>query len=409
MKVYLVGGAVRDHCLGLPVKDRDWVVVGATPEMMLSRGYRPVGRDFPVFLHPQTQEEYALARQERKQGHGYRGFVTQHGPDISLADDLSRRDLTINAMAQDEEGQIIDPYGGLDDLAQRRLRHVSPAFAEDPLRVLRVARFAARYQALGFTVAAETQALMRAMASSGELSHLVPERVWQETQRALMESQPARYFECLREVDALPILFPELAALVGVPQESAHHPGLDAWQHTCMALNVAAQEAARTEIRFAVLTHDLGKALTPKSEWPQHKEHEQRGLEPLAQLCQRLRCPKAYQDLARITCRWHIQVHQALQLSPQAILELFEQCDAFRQTQRFHHLLMACQCDARGRIGQEQCDYPAYDYLSAALTQVQKVNAAPLIQQGYTGAALGHALRDDRLARLYQWMQQQHN
>ncbi|MCG8464083.1 MAG: multifunctional CCA addition/repair protein [Xanthomonadales bacterium] len=406
-QTYLVGGAVRDELLNRPIKDRDWVVVGATPEQLLAQGFRAVGRDFPVFLHPQSHEEYALARTERKQGHGYHGFDVQFHPQVSLEEDLLRRDLTINAMAKDSSGKIIDPYGGLNDLKQRYLRHVSPAFAEDPLRVLRVARFAARYHHLGFRIAPETLELMKSISDSGELLHLAMERVWQETHKALCESHPSVFFTSLKDCHALAVLFPELDALAGVPQVAEHHPEIDTWLHTLLVLDYSATEKAEAIVRFACLVHDLGKALTPEDEWPRHIAHEERGVEPVEQLCQRLKCPGDYRDIARLVCRYHLRIHRALELRPGSLLKIFEQCDALRKPQRFIQILQACRCDARGRKGRHDAAYPQYEYLSQALKQLEQVDIKTVLLSGKKGAEIGQAIRHQRLSLLTQFVQQQ--
>ena len=400
MQSYLVGGAVRDALLALPVTDRDWVVVGATPEEMLRRGYRQVGADFPVFLHPQTREEYALARTERKQGHGYHGFTVYSAPDVTLEDDLRRRDLTINAMAQDESGQVIDPFGGQQDLAARRLRHVSPAFAEDPLRILRVARFAARFAPLGFTVAEDTQALMAEMVTAGEVDHLVPERVWQETRRALHEASPRVYFDVLRGCGALAVLFPELDALFGVPQPAKHHPEVDTGLHSLLTLEQAARLSDSTAVRWAALVHDLGKGLTPREDWPRHIAHEQRGLALVEVLSQRLKVPNDCRELALLTAELHTQVHRAQELRATTILKLLNRCDPWRRPERFEHLLLACEADARGRTGLEDRAYPQADLLRQALVAAQGVQARDLMAEGITGKALGEAIQRTRLQRI---------
>lgn len=400
MQVYLVGGAVRDHLLQVAVKDRDWVVVGATPEQLLQQGYQQVGADFPVFLHPDSQEEYALARTERKSGQGYQGFDCRFSPDITLEQDLLRRDLTINAMAMDEQQQLIDPYGGKRDLEQRILRHVSDAFAEDPLRVLRVARFAARLAPLGFRIAEETQTLMRQMCEQGELQHLVPERVWQETRRALMEHHPGRYFEVLRDCGALAQWFPEIDQLFGVPQVKQYHPEIDCGIHALMCLQIAAQEQASVEVRWAALTHDLGKALTPASEWPKHHGHEKRGLKPLKTLQQRLKVPNDAGKLAELTTEFHTHVHRAFELRSETLLKLFQQTDAWRRPERFAEFLLACQCDARGRTGFEHSDYPQREHCQQALQQASAIQATNVIQPGMQGAEIGQALQKARLRAL---------
>src|SRR5690242_12111002 len=367
MQVYLVGGAVRDRLLGRPVKERDWVVVGASPEELERQGFVPVGREFPVFLHPQTHEEHALARLERKVAPGYRGFTTQFSPDVTLEEDLRRRDLTINAMAETPGGEIVDPYGGRRDLDARLLRHVSDSFTEDPVRVLRVARFAARYAELGFRVAEETVALMRSMTDSGELEALVPERVWQETERALGESRPDVFFETLRECGALGVIFPELAALYGVPQPPRWHPEIDTGVHVMLALRYAADAGAAVTVRFAVLTHDLGKARTPRERWPSHHGHEDLGVPLIEALCDRLKVPNGHRELAVLAARYHTHVHRALELKPATVLTLLENCDALRRPERFAELLLACEADARGRTGRESEPYPQVAYLKQAL------------------------------------------
>jgi tRNA nucleotidyltransferase (CCA-adding enzyme) len=398
MRVYLVGGAVRDRLLGLPVRERDWVVVGATPEELVRLGYEPVGREFPVFLHPATHEEYALARQERKVGPGYRGFTTQFAPTVTLEEDLRRRDLTINAMAEDENGALIDPYGGKADLAARRLRHVSEAFVEDPVRILRVARFAARFAPLGFRVADATLALMRRIVDAGEARTLVPERVWQETERALAEAHPEVFFETLRACGALAVIFPEIDALFGVPQPPRWHPEIDTGVHVMMALHQAASAGASLAVRFAVLTHDLGKVLTPRAQWPSHHGHEQLGLEPLEDLCTRLKVPNACRELAGLTMLQHTLVHRALELKPTTVLTLLENCDAFRRPERFAELLRACEADARGRAGRESEPYPQAAYLGQALAAAAGARLSESERQGLEGAEIGEEIRRRRLA-----------
>ena len=400
MQVYLVGGAVRDRLLGRPVKERDWVVVGASPEELARQGFVPVGREFPVFLHPQTHEEYALARLERKVAPGYRGFTTQFSPDVTLEEDLRRRDLTINAMAEASSGEIVDPYGGRRDLDARLLRHVSESFVEDPVRVLRVARFAARYAQLGFRVAQETLALMRAMTDSGELTALVPERVWQETERALGEPRPEVFFETLRECGALRIIFPELAALHGVPQPPRWHPEIDTGLHVMLALRYAADSDASTAVRFAVLMHDLGKALTAPEHWPSHRGHEEAGVPLIEGLCARLKVPNALRDLAVITARHHAVVHRAAELRPATLLKLLEATDAFRRPERFEEMLAACEADARGRTGLEAQPYPQRDYLRRVREVAASVSLDEEERQGLVGAAIGEKIRDRRLAAI---------
>ncbi|HTT43780.1 MAG TPA: multifunctional CCA addition/repair protein [Steroidobacteraceae bacterium] len=400
MRVYLVGGAVRDQLLKRPVKERDWVVVGATPEELLALGYQPVGREFPVFLHPQTHEEYALARLERKSGPGYRGFTTQFAPTVTLEEDLKRRDLTINAMAQAEDGTLIDPYGGRADLEARVLRHVSAAFVEDPVRILRVARFAARYAQLGFSVAPETLQLMREITGSGEARTLVPERVWQETERALGEERPEVYLEVLRACGALAVILPEVNALFGVPQPPQWHPEVDTGLHILLALRYAAARGASAAVRFAVLTHDLGKAATPRSEWPSHRGHEEFGVPLIEELCERLKVPNAHRELAVLTARYHTLVHRAPELRAPTLLTLLENCDAFRRPERFAELLAACEADARGRTGLEQSPYPQADYLRRALATAAQVSLSAAERAGLTGPAIGEALRRRRLTAL---------
>ena len=397
MRVYLVGGAVRDRLLGRPVHERDWVVVGATPESLVALGYEPVGREFPVFLHPATHEEHALARLERKVGPGYRGFTTQFAPTVTLEEDLRRRDLTINAMAEDEHGSIIDPYGGQADLAARTLRHVSEAFIEDPVRILRVARFAARYAPLGFRVAPETLELMRRITASGEARTLVPERVWQETERALGESRPEVYFQVLRECGALSVIFPEIDALFGVPQPPRWHTEVDTGVHVLLALRYAADHDAPATVRFAVLTHDLGKAATPRDKWPSHHGHEEFGVPLIEDLCDRLKVPNAYRELAILTARHHTLVHRALELKASTVLTLLENCDAFRRPERFAELLLACEADARGRTGREEAPYPQSAYLRAALTAAAAATLSAEERRGLPGPAIGEALRRRRL------------
>jgi tRNA nucleotidyltransferase (CCA-adding enzyme) len=400
MRVYLVGGAVRDRLLGLPVHERDWVVVGATPEELVRLGYTPVGREFPVFLHPLTHEEHALARLERKVGPGYRGFTTQFAPSVTLEEDLKRRDLTINAMAQDESETLIDPYGGQRDLQARVLRHVSEAFVEDPVRIVRVARCAARYANLGFHVAEETLALMRRMTQAGEARTLVPERVWAETERALGESQPEVYFQTLRACGALAVIFPEIDALFGVPQPPRWHPEIDTGVHVMLGLRYAADHAAPGTVRFAVLTHDLGKAASPKAHWPSHPGHEEFGVPLIEDLCERLRIPNAHRELALLTGRYHTLVHRALELKPATVLTLLENCDALRRPERFGDFLCACEADARGRTGREHEPYPQAQYLSAALAAAAAVSLSAEERRGLPGAAIGEELRRRRLEAL---------
>ena len=374
MKIYLVGGAVRDELLGLPVQDRDYVVVGASIEQMLAAGYTAVGADFPVFLHPQTHEEYALARTERKTAPGYKGFVFHTATNVTLEQDLHRRDLTINAMARDQHGHLLDPYSGEADLHHKLLRHVSDAFSEDPVRILRVARFAARFAALGFTVAEETMALMRSMVSNGEIDHLVPERVWQELARGLMEATPSRMFEVLRECGALQRLLPEVDKLFGVPQSIKSHPEVDTGRHVMMVLQAAAQQQAALPIRFAALTHDLGKGVTPTQYLPHHPHHEIQSVTLVNQLCERLRVPGDCHDLGVMAARWHGEVHAALSLDAAGLLALLDGTDALRRPERFTQLLDTCRCDHQGRLGFADAPYLQHGYLQAALSQLQSLD-----------------------------------
>jgi tRNA nucleotidyltransferase (CCA-adding enzyme) len=398
VEVYQVGGCLRDRLLGLPVHDRDWVVVGATPEEMRARGYRQVGRDFPVFLHPETGEEYALARTERKTGPGYTGFVFHASPEVTLAEDLRRRDVTINAMAMDAAGRLIDPHGGQEDLRQGVLRHVSPAFAEDPVRILRVARFAARY---GFTVAPETEALLAAMVASGEVDALVPERVWTELERALGERLPVRFFEVLRGCGALARLFPEVDALFGVPQPPEHHPEVDTGVHAMRVLEQAARLSADPRVRFAALVHDLGKGTTPPELWPRHLGHEERGVALVEGLCARYRAPRDYREIGVLTARHHGRCHRALELRPGTLLELLEAADAFRRPERFERFLLACEADFRGRPGYEGRPYPQAERLRAARAAAAAVEARPLAARGLAGLALAQELRRLRIAAVH--------
>jgi len=400
VKVYLVGGAVRDSLLDRPVHERDWVVVGATPEEMTARGFRPVGRDFPVFLHPETHEEHALARLERKVGLGYRGFVTEFSPQVTLEQDLLRRDLTINAMAQSEEGDIVDPYGGQTDLRGRVLRHVSPAFSEDPVRILRVARFLARYAPLGFRVAEETIELMRKMVAAGEVDALVPERIWRELERALGEPEPRAAIELLRQCGALRIIMPELDALFGVPQRPEWHPEIDTGEHTLLTLQVAAARNASTPIRFALLMHDLGKALTPQDQWPRHHGHEQLGVSAIEALCARLRVPQEFRELSILASRYHTHVHRGLELRATTILELLEASDAFRRPERFADFLEVCECDARGRLGLQDQSYPQRARIESAWAAARAVTLDERERAGLEGPQIGERLRALRLAAI---------
>jgi tRNA nucleotidyltransferase (CCA-adding enzyme) len=397
MQTYLVGGAVRDMLLGRPARERDWVVVGATPASLLAQGFRPVGKDFPVFLHPESNEEYALARTERKTAPGYHGFAVRAEPDVTLEQDLLRRDLTINAMALDADGRLIDPHGGRNDLDARLLRHVSPAFGEDPVRILRVARFAARLAPLGFRVAPETDELMRGMVAAGEVDALVPERVWAELAKALVEPAPGAFFEVLRGCGALARLFPEIDRLFGVPQPPQHHPEIDTGAHTLLVLAQAVRLSADPTVRFAALTHDLGKGLTPPELWPKHHGHEQAGLAALDSLCERLKVPNAYRRLAERVMRYHGHAHKALELRASTVVDLLQRLEAFRQKDALEPFLLACEADARGRPGFEARPYPEAAWLKAAREAAAAVPVQPLLERGFRGAELGRELR---LARI---------
>lgn len=403
MKTYLVGGAVRDALLNLPVKDKDWVVVGASPEEMLSLGYEQVGRDFPVFLHPENHQEYALARTERKSGIGYTGFVCYSAPDVTLEQDLQRRDLTINAIAQDDEGNYYDPYGGRDDIQQRQLRHVSEAFKEDPLRVLRVARFAARFAHLNFVVASETQELMRWMAESGELNALTPERVWKETEKALETGHPQVYFQVLRDCGALAVLFPELDNLYGIPAPAKWHPEIDTGIHTLMTLAIAAQLSEDIAVRFATLFHDVGKALTPPEKWPSHHGHGPAGVPLVEHLCQRLRVPNALRDLALLVTEFHDLVHTVDRQSPETLVALFDRIDAWRKPQRVEQLALTSEADARGRTGFENNAYPQGGYLRKAFEIAVNVATKDVVAAGFKGVEVREELFRRRVKALGEW------
>lgn len=400
--VYLVGGAVRDQLLNLPVKDRDWVIVGATPQTLIDLGYQQVGKDFPVFLHPQSKEEYALARTERKSGQGYTGFICDFSSEITLEQDLIRRDLTINAMAQDLQGNLYDPYHGADDLRQRILRHVSPAFVEDPLRVLRVARFAARYHHLGFTIAPETLQLMQTLTLQGELQHLTAERVWAETEKALNEKNPEIYFETLRQVGALAVLFPELDALYGVPNPAKYHPEIDSFVHTMMVLQQATLlseqvDCHKSAVRFAAICHDLGKAKTPKSNWPHHHGHEKLGITPTRNLCKRLKVPSYYQQLAELTCEYHTHIHKIFELRPETVVKLFNTFDVWRKPLRFMEFLLVCFADTRGRKGFEHSQYPQQEFALALYQAALKVDVQSIIAAGFEHKAIRDQLNRGRI------------
>ncbi|MGE8572651.1 MAG: multifunctional CCA addition/repair protein [Acinetobacter amyesii] len=396
MQVYLVGGAVRDHLLGHPYHEKDYVVVGATPEQLLAQGYQPVGKDFPVFLHPETKDEYALARTERKSGHGYHGFEFYTDVNVTLEQDLIRRDLTINAIAMDDAGNVYDPYGGQRDLEQRVLRHVSDAFVEDPLRVLRIARFAARYKALGFKVADETLELMQELAKSGELEALTPERVWKETSRALMEDHADEYFEVLRACGALKVLFPEIDALYGIPQRPEYHPEIDCGIHTMMSLQQACRANYSLDVRFAVLVHDLGKALTPVDELPRHIMHEERGVKPVTDVCDRMRVPTNTKQLAISVCKEHLKCHQALSLKPGTLWRLLQRMDVLRRPERVEAFVQACECDSRGRLGLEDRAYPQAQYVLDAMQVVRNIKAADL-PPDVSGPDIGEMLIERRI------------
>ncbi|GKS98592.1 multifunctional CCA addition/repair protein [Acidovorax sp. SUPP3434] len=418
MQIYMVGGAVRDRLLGRPVNDRDWVVVGATPDEMAGQGYLPVGRDFPVFLHPQTHEEYALARTERKSGRGYRGFAVQASPEVTLEEDLSRRDLTINAIAQPADAAgasasdpsathgLCDPYGGVRDLQARVLRHVTDAFREDPVRILRVARFAARFT--DFTVAPETLALMREMVEAGEVDHLVAERVWQELARGLMEPAPSRMFEVLRACGALAVLLPELDRLWGVPQRAEYHPEVDTGVHVMMVLDMAARLQAPLAVRFACLVHDLGKGTTAADVLPRHIGHETRSAELLRDVCERLRVPVDCRETADVVAREHGHIHRSADLNAAALVRLLERCDALRKPARFAEVLLACECDARGRLGFEETPYPQRPRLAAALSAAQSVVTAEIAARaaaaGAAGPQVGEWIRKARVSAVADWL-----
>lgn len=406
MQVYLVGGAVRDHLLGHPYHEKDYVVVGATPAQMLDLGYQPVGKDFPVFLHPQTKEEYALARTERKSGAGYHGFEFHNDVSVTLEQDLIRRDLTINAMAMDDAGQVYDPYGGQQDLENRILRHVSDAFVEDPLRVLRIARFAARYTSAGFVIADETLALMQRLTESGELNALTPERVWKETSRALSERHADVYFEVLRQCGALKVLFPEIDALYGIPQRPEYHPEIDCGIHTMMSLQQACRQNYSLDVRFAVLVHDLGKALTPVEELPRHIMHEERGIKPVNELCDRLKVPTYTKQLALAVCKEHLKCHQAFNLKPGTLWRLLQRLDVLRRPERVEAFVQACECDSRGRLGLEDRAYPQAQYVLDAMQIVRAIKAQDL-PADIQGADIGEMLIERRIQALGELKTQQ--
>lgn len=419
MQIYMVGGAVRDRLLGLPVQDHDWVVVGATPEQMVAQGYLPVGKDFPVFLHPDSREEYALARTERKSGRGYKGFTVFTSPDVTLEEDLARRDLTINSIAAcadwtsaggklGSKVDLIDPFGGQRDLQAKVLRHVTDAFREDPVRILRLARFAARFH--DFSIAPETMALLREMVADGEADHLVPERVWQELSRGLMEAHPARMFDVLRDCGALAVVLPELNRLWGVPQRAEYHPEVDTGVHVMMVLQMAARLNASLPVRWACLMHDLGKGTTPADVLPRHIGHEQRSSKLLRTVGQRLRVPTDCTELADVVAREHGNIHRSGDLNAAALVRLLERCDAFRKPARFADALRACECDARGRLGMEEDAYPQRQHLLAALAAAQGVDTASVAQaavdRGARGEAIGKAVATARAQAVQAWLNQ---
>jgi len=407
MQVFLVGGAVRDKLLNIEVKDRDFVVINSTPEEMHQQGFTQVGKDFPVFLHPTSGEEYALARTERKQGKGYTGFTCYAGQDVSLEEDLIRRDLTINAIAESNEGEIVDPYSGQQDLQKKLLRHISPAFSEDPLRVLRVARFAARFAHLGFTIANETQQLMTTLAASGELAELTAERVWAETEKALHTDSPQVYFQVLRDCGALAVLFPEIDNLYGVPAPKRWHPEIDTGIHTLMVLEQASLLSTSLAFRFACLVHDLGKALTPKSEWPSHKGHGFKGLALIKKLCKRLKVPNECRDLALMVSEHHTTIHTAYELRPSTVVGIMDKCDAWRKPARFQQMLQCCVADSKGRTGFELLPYPTADYMWQAYQAAAAADVQAIVKAGFTGAEIKEKLNEARIELVKQFKQTQ--
>lgn len=397
LKIYLVGGAVRDKLLGRAYTERDWVVVGATEAEMLSAGYKRVGKDFPVFIHPETKEEYALARTERKKGKGYYGFECHASPEVTLEEDLARRDLTINAMAESEEGEIIDPYGGEADLEKKILRHVSPAFSEDPVRILRLARFAARFASLGFRVSEHTTELMKTMVEAGEVDALVPERVWQEMERGLKEPNPEQFFLVLRSCNSLAKIWPDLNALWGVPEKPEHHPELDTGVHVMMVLKRAAQLTRNPVTRFAAVCHDLGKGKTQTEALPSHVGHEEAGVPLIQHFARHYRIPHEYRDLAILVSRFHLHCHRALELTASTLVKTLERLDAFRQPDRFEQFLIACQADAQGRLGREENPYPQADRMREAYRIAKAVDVQALIEKGFEGAVLGEKIHEARV------------
>lgn len=397
MEIYLVGGAVRDEIMGYPFKERDWVVVGASVDEMIAAGYQQVGKDFPVFLHPETKEEHALARTERKTAAGYRGFEVHATPDVTLEEDLIRRDLTINAIAKDSKGDFIDPFHGIDDIHNKILRHVSAAFAEDPVRILRIARFMARYAHLGFSVADETLRLMKSMVAAGEVDALVPERVWQEMQKALCEKTPAAFITTLRECGALERIIPELDCLWGIPQPEQHHPEIDTGIHTLLVLEQACRLSDNPQVRFAALMHDLGKGTTPEAEWPSHIEHEARGAKIVLEVCKRMRIPNEYRDLAERTARLHLHYHRALELKPATVVKTLEQLDAFRKPERFENFLLASEADARGRPGYENREFKQGEFFRQSLQVARNINIDELRRLGFENQALANKIKEQRV------------
>jgi len=394
MEIYLVGGAVRDQLLNFPVTERDWVVIGETPESMIKNGFRPVGKDFPVFLHPQSHEEYALARTERKTAPGYKGFKIHAAPDVSLEQDLIRRDLTINAMAMTAEGQLVDPYGGQQDIEKRILRHISPAFAEDPVRILRVARFAARYEHLGFTLAEETRELINAMVAAGEADYLVPERVWAELLKALNEQTPSAFFHTLKRCDALATIFPEIDRLFGVPQPEKHHPEIDTGVHVMLCLDQAARLTTNPEVRFAALVHDLGKGITPKDQWPHHYGHEHKGLAVLEALCARLRVPNSFKSLAQQVMQYHTHCHKAFELRAATLTDMLSELGAFKTANNaLSGFLLACEADAKGRTGFETKPYLQADFVRNAAKAATSIDISAILDRESDGKKIGAAIR----------------
>ena len=404
MKIYLVGGAVRDKLLGLPVKEHDWVVIGETPESMVKQGFRPVGKDFPVFLHPQSREEYALARTERKTAPGYKGFTVHAAPDVSLEQDLIRRDLSINAMAMTPEGQLVDPYGGRHDLEKRIFRHISPAFAEDPVRILRVARFRARYADLGFRLAEETLALMRSMVTAGEVDHLVPERVWAELVKALTEKSPSAFFYTLKDCAALAKIFPELDCLFGVPQPEKHHPEIDTGIHALLCLEQAALLSPNPEVRFAALVHDLGKGVSPKEHWPHHHGHETQGLPILEQMCTRLRVPNAFKTLALQVMRYHTHCHRVFELRASTLADMLAALAIYKPSHKLPEFLLACEADAKGRTGFENAPYPQAAWVRGAAKVAASADTSSILNSGLKGPDIGEAIRRLRIKAISEFI-----